>query len=1477
VPAISKIRFTNVVYENGGKRYNDDIFEFDGYNGAVLLENGGGKTVFIQTALQAILPHVELAERKIKNTLSLEESPCHIAIEWILNERPRRYALTAVTLYLTSAGLDSYKYVYEYGAGDRHAIEEMPFTKNMAEGKSRPASRGEISDYYQHMQQQSVHANLFKTIKEYHQYIEENFHIIPSEWQSIARINSAEGDVDSFFDGCKTTSQLVDQLLIPVVEDAMAGNGTEDFVEIFEKQREHFKKHKQLRARIEESKKVSEGITGYVRYFAVYHGVQTELLEKKHEAKAVYNLAKSEKSNIQEQLSDNENSQKKWQSKDEEHRRKQSSYELAMLEKKLEHAKQEYEKVQEKYGNTIEVLKIKEQELRNLEIAEAKKKIQELEEMIVLYENQLLRLESDQQVQDLYQELETNSAQLKGYFMQEEEKLEREKTFLIDQKIRYEEDYRQAEEKLEILQNENLVLEKDKAVQNSTIAHAERDMDVISKEILSNPIHEKIEEEQPKWRARSEELEKQRTFYRKSLSQLEDEKKSLHKTMPELYHQIEELRAKEISKKHDCSIMETAHDKLLERLKETRGDWRFYKSLYEKQQTICAYLEEKVEKTRIEREKQLLEERLAHRLQDDYGTHEHFTVEPLLDQWLHRWSQHFYLLETGSQYIKRAADTFGKKVEEIYEDYPFWAQAVITSKGEVEKLYQRLGEQIDKLTHPVLVLSDEEAKEIVCGAEITKIRYVFPDHWRTNIDSVQFELWKKQIEIVGQNATAQRQNKENELEKWTRFLADTNYYYEQFPYESHQLLKKELREIGQQLETMRGFLQSQEERNKIVEEEISQFIMKLQQFEQESMSLGHKIQRAQEYFNKKNLKKNTMIAQQETEEKLLKKISEIQRNKDKTKRQKDILDNIKADIQDKIGCLARLKDDSLYKEVYLARAISTNSTRKSLEVHRQNLKDQLSEKQKGRQEIEFVLKSHGDQKDEQVKRLDRIRKKSGKYVLDETLIFPLDGEKDIEQLTEQINNLEAVMNELQPLLTKVEDQYKKNLNTYELRTEDFYRVFEEIMSITKSLPEVKAELQQEKEELSQQQGYLKTREKHLKEEAEQVENALRELEAKHERYVFLTAEIKEKVISMEMQQEFPYKRKQLIADMVKDLEKLTIKLEEHLKKVEVQKNGFIQYCNSLVQDVRLREMAVAGIQNRKNYEEVLEWQQKMDQRIARTIELVEDDMREHDRQLQQFIQYLHTYLNTIAQELRMIPRNTRVKAEGGWKEIFQFDVPEWSEQEGKEELRKYIDWILSKLESDEFKNDQGNENQGLVKKSIEIWFQTKQLLKNVMKEKTIKVKCRKVTNDGKVIGSLFSWETSNLWSGGEKWSKNMALFLGILNYVADKRQHIIISKKRNRTVIMDNPFGKASSEHVLQPVFFIAEQLGFQIIALTAHAEGKFISDYFPIVYSCKLRQTVGNQSSIVTKEKIVSYAFFQDHDPQALMRLGEQEQLTLF
>ena len=208
--------------------------------------------------------------------------------------------------------------------------------------------------------------------------------------------------------------------------------------------------------------------------------------------------------------------------------------------------------------------------------------------------------------------------------------------------------------------------------------------------------------------------------------------------------------------------------------------------------------------------------------------------------------------------------------------------------------------------------------------------------------------------------------------------------------------------------------------------------------------------------------------------------------------------------------------------------------------------------------------------------------------------------------------------------------------------------------------------------------------------------------------------------------------------------------------------------------------------------------------------------------------------------------------------------------EGREALARHVDWMISQLEDPRFRDPDGGENRAVILAELEKWLQSTSLLRNVMKGAVIKVKCRKVTADRRIGGSLMSWESSNQWSGGEKWSKNMALFLGLLTYMAEKRQPVSGRSGRQRTVLLDNPFGKASSEHVLAPVFFIAERLGFQIIALTALAEGKFVRDYFPVVYSCRLRQAAGRDQQVVTVEQEGSYQEmrhlqFHDLEPEDL------------
>ncbi len=309
----------------------------------------------------------------------------------------------------------------------------------------------------------------------------------------------------------------------------------------------------------------------------------------------------------------------------------------------------------------------------------------------------------------------------------------------------------------------------------------------------------------------------------------------------------------------------------------------------------------------------------------------------------------------------------------------------------------------------------------------------------------------------------------------------------------------------------------------------------------------------------------------------------------------------------------------------------------------------------------------------------------------------------------------------------------------------------------------------------------------------------------------------------------------------------------------------------------MRRHIVDGIRNKETYEEFLTWKQKSTDDMQKIITICESEREEHYTHIEHMISFIASHLQEICKGLVEIAAKTRIKVNAGTKQIYSVYVPEWKDSENRIAIREYLNSITDWLESAEYKDESGREDTKKIRQALEKFLRTQQILSRILGSSTIKVKCRKATSAELFADRPYSWEASNKWSGGEMWSKNMALFLGCLNYLAEKRCHIKKAAYNTRVVIADNPFGKASSDHILDPVFFIAQQLGFQIIALTAHEDGNFIRKYFPVVYSCRFANLANGKGSVLQPEKEIRTAFFEEHHPESLVRLNEYEEIGLF
>ena len=997
MPAISKIRFTNVVYENGEKRYNDDIFQFDGQNAAILLENGGGKTVFIQVALQAIIPHVEVADRKIKNTLMLENSAAHIAIEWILNEHPRRYAVTAVTLFINKGTVDSHKYVYEYEEDDDNSIDKIPFVKETNNGNKRPATKEEMGEYYYDMNQNRINAHTFSRIRDYHQYIEENFKIIPSEWRKIALINGVEGDVEAFFDACQTTNQLVDNLLIPVVEEALAGNGTKDFIDTFEKQREHFKKHKQLRTRIEESKKVERQITEYVGIFNVFEEANNKIVNAKEKAKAIYNFMQGEFVVNERVLLENEDSERKLEVALQLCNQKEASYNLAVLDRHVVVAEKIFTEADNEYVEAKTVFEEKNRKLNNLKVAKLKKDINERNEKIEYLTEQITLLDKEEDIVDLKEELEQNSSELRGYYQEQEQNLLKKQNVIESQIEAQNKELKAHEAEKEVVRAEEEKFKHNEIKIDTRIDILEKSMKRVANEILSNPLQEKVEEENVKWKSRLEDLEKNIFNYDQNLKKLGQEKQNLIAEIDLSRGELTQDSKQETIKESEINNIQEKHNILLNRIKVIKKNRDYSDSLYSKQETILLQLELRIENLRSQGQKLLLKERLAHRYLDEYRDSDYYTGEPLIENWISNWGNSFKYIESGTKYIQKVAKNIGKTESDLYEIYPYWAITIIVFDIEIEKLREKVCKNNNAISAPIFIMTEKEALSYIKGEVEENTRKVIPLLWKANLSQKLFESWKNEIEFKANAVTDSREEKERERNVWTDLLMDVKEFYENHPYEDYVELQKKFKDLKEKNLTLNKQINTKEEVIKQIDVGTYKYQKMGRDDEAEKYVLENKIIKAQEYLN--NITESfKLITETNKIRELLLYCNEKNSSCDKKiKISNGVVKEMLEDLAEIKYNIRQLISDDMFEEVKTSVPKYTSVSKVILITKRKDLKDAIDKKQKGREVLESKLMDaqsgiSGIEFD-----LKNLRKEVN-FKINEELEYPLYGETEIDKL-----------------------------------------------------------------------------------------------------------------------------------------------------------------------------------------------------------------------------------------------------------------------------------------------------------------------------------------------------------------------------------------------------------------------------------------------------------------------------------------------
>lgn len=1464
MPTISKIRFANIIYEQGLKRYHDETFQFDAQNGAVLLENGGGKTVFIQAAMQAIIPHASVSNRNIKDTLYLEEGPAHIAIEWLLNERPRQYVVTAVTLYTKNNKIESLRYVYAYSERDKHSIDAIPFTKQEA-GMQYPASKDDIHLYYQSVVQQTpMRAKLFlQSIKAFTDYLESNYFIIREEWENMIVMNSAEGGIEKVFEECRGTQELFDRLLIPSVENADKHFNPLSMTDQFEKQRSNLKKYKEFNEKKIEYRAMQEQMDRYVDRYRIYQDALTSYEEEQQRTASYMSYLRQQKEETEQEVASIE---------DRLNSLKDIQQQLLRQDKAIEIYEQQdkQQQLQQALANTQQLLQSieeKRQSVRHekisLEYALDAQKLEQTKETIA-YNQQMLQQENEKEdVNDYQNELELLKGQWLFLLEGKKEQLEKQQQQKQFEAKQLKEQKQEIEQQLDAVRQKKEDTSSRMAKNEALIEDKSKQLARLKRELVANE-NERVDDLLKEWKARVLQLERSIRKHEDHLKQLQQQVNDQLQTQQLLTDNKGQLEIQIGRLDEKIKQQQQSETEAKEALRTVLHQMSTSASIYDRATSYTNQLQEKRTQLEAERADKLVLERKANRYLDDYGAQNQFFADAYVAEQMPQWSQFTYI-QTGVEYMQTLEEEIMHQTS-----YPFWAITLITTAHEKQALIDKVHVIADKLTTPIIVLAREEARRLVQGEAFDE-SWIAPLFWRDHVDQEMFLQWKRNAMQEADQLEQERKKVEEKLNMVHRVSEILTSFLKKYPYtyvndlteqhfqatESYNKTVYDLKQLVQKIEECQQLLQQVTNIHQQEKEELQHLQLDRIPKAQEYMRTEKQLQPLQEQYEMDkaevtHLQQNITQLDQQTKDLQQRWLDVVNEERDVTYTiNRDILNH---DIYlEKTSLHARpttLSEHELNLQVkHITNAINQVS------VTIQQLNDHIAEQEKLQAQYAHMLKQ----------RLEEYPNLNSKMAL------PIQPEERIKSLQKELKHLldeqQKPKKEAQQQDTELQQLKGKIIVLLEQYDGD-------LPVRTQPLAQLQKTLQLEQIQLEEQQTFLKSEHERLHKQAMKLTDA--DDKSREAYFAHQLNQVKELYpLSKEQQTAFLY-------EFEKELKHLFASLTERIKEkqsqqqmIEKEKQQFRQFCASL-QDQKLSKVTIDGIENRYTYKEITEHQQLIRQTIQHAIHLADTAIQEYDKDQQQIIQYAVQQLVRVRHNLLEIPKKTRIRTEDETKYIFQFSIPEWEEHEAKEAIRDYINWILTTLDQDKYRDEYGNEDVAAIRKFLEKYLQTVPLLRQVLGNKKMQVKCRKVESERHISTNFYSWEQSNQWSGGESWSKNMALYLGILKFISEKSGGPSNTKK-DRVLILDNPFGKASSDHVLSPVFYIAEQLGFQMIALTAHAEGKFIADYFPVVYSCRLRSVRNASHQVIQKEQQLNKAFFADKQPDALQYVGEKKQLSLF
>ena len=244
MPRISKIRLVGCKYDGFKKEHENSIYNLtrneEPDHTLFTLKNGGGKGVMMQLLFQIMMPETRWGKNNGNKVISmfydqkgrLHPYTLHVLLEWKLDTLPEKWLITGICMkaYKRSTskneeeeekvGLNYFLYTYEHENNGFYTLENIPvYDKDKRESVDYEIFEKFIGDNGRDFVRYSQ-SSVKRLDSNFYEYMK-RWGINKSEWEILKVINKVEGGVGDYFEKATDNKAIFDNLILPAISENM--------------------------------------------------------------------------------------------------------------------------------------------------------------------------------------------------------------------------------------------------------------------------------------------------------------------------------------------------------------------------------------------------------------------------------------------------------------------------------------------------------------------------------------------------------------------------------------------------------------------------------------------------------------------------------------------------------------------------------------------------------------------------------------------------------------------------------------------------------------------------------------------------------------------------------------------------------------------------------------------------------------------------------------------------------------------------------------------------------------------------------------------------------------------------------------------------------------------------------------------------------------------------------------------------------